>query len=208
MPMTLAASMPPITVVPMIWRATEPAPEAVHSGTQPRINANDVIRIGRSRSRAPSSAASTRSLPFLEFVLGELDNQNRVLGRQTDEHHQTDLRIHVASRSAPCRRARNAPSITRRSHSTANAPNTATGVLNRTLNGSDQLSYSAARIRKTNKQRESENHRRRHALLRLLLLERHAHVVVAHFARHAFERTLLPAPSWPARNCSPEPRSR
>ena len=64
MPITLAASMPPITVVPMIWRATEPAPDAVHNGTQPRINANDVIRIGRRRSRAPSSAASTRFLPF------------------------------------------------------------------------------------------------------------------------------------------------
>jgi hypothetical protein len=36
MPSMLAAVMPPITVVPMIWRATEPAPEAVQSGTQPR----------------------------------------------------------------------------------------------------------------------------------------------------------------------------
>src|SRR5215831_5896686 len=42
----LARSMPPITVVPMIWRATEPAPEAVHNGTQPRMNANEVIEIG------------------------------------------------------------------------------------------------------------------------------------------------------------------
>ena len=37
----------------------------------------------------------------------------------------------------------------RRSQRTANAPNTATGVLSNTLKGSDQLSYSAARIRKT-----------------------------------------------------------
>ena len=57
-PIALAASIPPITAVPIIWRATEPAPLAVHSGTQPRINANDVIKIGRSRSLAPSSAAS------------------------------------------------------------------------------------------------------------------------------------------------------
>jgi hypothetical protein len=33
----------------------------------------------------------------------------------------------------------------------ANAPSTATGVLSNTLNGSDQLSYSAAKIRNTNK---------------------------------------------------------
>ena len=64
MPITLAASMPPITVVPMIWRATDPAPVAVHNGTQPRINANEVIRIGRKRSRAPSNAASIRLFPF------------------------------------------------------------------------------------------------------------------------------------------------
>lgn len=42
------------------------------------------------------------------------------------------------------------PSTVRRSHNSPKAPNTATGVLSRTLNGSDQLSYSAARIRKTN----------------------------------------------------------
>ena len=38
----------------------------------------------------------------------------------------------------------------RRNHNTANAPNSATGVLNRTLNGNDQLSYRAAKIRNTN----------------------------------------------------------
>ena len=62
--MTLAAIIPPITVVPMIWRATEPAPVAVHNGTQPRTNANDVIKIGRRRSLAPASAASARGFPF------------------------------------------------------------------------------------------------------------------------------------------------
>src|ERR1700722_12074558 len=63
MPSTLAAVMPPITVVPMIWRATEPAPEAVQRGTQPRMNANEVIMMGRKRRRAPSSAASISGLP-------------------------------------------------------------------------------------------------------------------------------------------------
>ena len=42
------------------------------------------------------------------------------------------------------------PSTVRRSHSSPNAPATAIGVLSKTLNGNDQLSYSAARIRKTN----------------------------------------------------------
>ena len=38
-------------------------PLATHNGTHPRMNANDVIRIGRSLSFAPSSAASTRLIP-------------------------------------------------------------------------------------------------------------------------------------------------
>src|SRR3984885_13358725 len=54
MPIRLAANIPPITVVPMIWRATAPAPLAVQSGTQPRMNAKEVIRIGRRRSLGPS----------------------------------------------------------------------------------------------------------------------------------------------------------
>src|SRR5260370_42438843 len=40
------------------------APDAVHSGTQPRMNANEVIRTGRKRSLAPSSAASARGCPL------------------------------------------------------------------------------------------------------------------------------------------------
>ena len=40
-----------------------PAPVAVRNGTHPRMNANDVIRMGRSRSLAPSSAASASGLP-------------------------------------------------------------------------------------------------------------------------------------------------
>ena len=46
------------------------------------------------------------------------------------------------------------PSRTRRSQRTRKAPKTATGVLNRTLKGSDQLSYRAARMRNTTR---SEN---------------------------------------------------
>jgi hypothetical protein len=43
MPIALAASIPPITVVPITWRATEPAPDAIHNGTHPKMKAKDVI---------------------------------------------------------------------------------------------------------------------------------------------------------------------
>jgi hypothetical protein len=63
MPSSVAALMPEITAVPSTRRACAPAPAADHSGTQPRMNANDVIKIGRRRSRAASSAASISDLP-------------------------------------------------------------------------------------------------------------------------------------------------
>jgi hypothetical protein len=63
--MRVAASMPVITVVPMLWREIAPEPDAVHRGTQPRMKAKLVIRIGRRRLFAPASAASTACFPPL-----------------------------------------------------------------------------------------------------------------------------------------------
>ena len=60
---SVAASIPPITPVPMEWRLAEPAPELMASGTQPRMNASEVITMGRKRSLAASSAESKMPLP-------------------------------------------------------------------------------------------------------------------------------------------------
>ena len=57
--------IPPMTVVPTDCRAADPAPVASASGSTPRMNASDVIRIGRSRMRAASTAASTIDRPSL-----------------------------------------------------------------------------------------------------------------------------------------------
>ena len=61
--MTVAADMPAKTAVPSDHRDAEPAPVAIISGTTPRMKANDVMRIGRNRSLAPSIAASTIDRP-------------------------------------------------------------------------------------------------------------------------------------------------
>ena len=58
------ATIPPATAVPTEFRAAAPAPVASASGKTPRMNANDVIRIGLSRMRADSTAASTIDSPF------------------------------------------------------------------------------------------------------------------------------------------------
>ena len=79
MPIALAASIPPIAGAHH-WRATEPAPVAVHNGTQPRMNANEVIKIGRKRNpRAFQRRVFRRGFSVFVLLLGELHDQNRVL---------------------------------------------------------------------------------------------------------------------------------
>ena len=48
--------------MPIDLRALAPAPVASTSGTTPRMKANDVIRIGRNRARAASTADSSSGL--------------------------------------------------------------------------------------------------------------------------------------------------
>jgi hypothetical protein len=58
------------------------------------MNAKAVIRIGRKRSRAASSAASS-ALALLVLHLRELDDQDGVLGREADQHDEADLHVDV-----------------------------------------------------------------------------------------------------------------
>ena len=83
--------MPENTATPIAWRISAPAPVEMTSGSTPMMKASDVIRIGRSRSRLASIAACDRRAPG-EFQLArELDDQDRVLRRQADQHDQADL---------------------------------------------------------------------------------------------------------------------
>ena len=93
-PMVLAASMPAKTEVPTPRRLICAAPWATTSGANPRMKAIEVIITARNRVRAPRVAAS-RFASLLALLLGELDDQNPVLGRQRDQHDQPDLRIEV-----------------------------------------------------------------------------------------------------------------
>ena len=94
------------------------------------------MRIGRNRSRAASIAASRRLDAPVPHLVGELHDQDRVLGREPHHRDQPDLEVDVArqSRGARCRAARRARRTARRSS---------------TANGIDQLSYCAASTRKT-----------------------------------------------------------
>ena len=64
-PMVTATIIPKNTPVPIACRLAEPGPVANTIGSIPRINANDVIRIGRKRNCAACMADSITSLPCL-----------------------------------------------------------------------------------------------------------------------------------------------
>lgn len=58
-PSAVAVNMPKTTVVPISLRETLPAPVESANGKQPKINANEVIKIGRKRILEASMAALT-----------------------------------------------------------------------------------------------------------------------------------------------------
>ena len=150
------AIMPPATAVPTECRASRPAPVANTSGMTPRMKASDVIRIGRSRMRAASTAASAIVSPRPRSCSANSTIENAVLRRQADQHDQTDLAVHIVDQpAAPLREQR--------------AQN-ASGTDSRMMNGSVMLSYCAGERQVDEQQAQAEDHRRLAA--RLDLLER------------------------------------
>ena len=60
-PNSVLKVMPATTALPMDTRAPAPGPVATASGRQPRMNANEVIRDGRSQRRDATTAATTQA---------------------------------------------------------------------------------------------------------------------------------------------------
>ena len=69
MPKSVTPSMPLKTAMPSDCRISAPAPWAINSGSTPRMNAIEVMMIGRSRSRQASSVASRIGLPVRRITL-------------------------------------------------------------------------------------------------------------------------------------------
>ena len=127
--------MPPITPVPMARWAPELAPVAMASGSTPRMNANDVIRIGRKRRREASSVDSTRPLPsaYRSFAnstirIAFLADRPMMVIRPTLKNTSFGMPRKVTASTAPI---------------------TPSGTTSITDTGIDQLSYSAASTRNT-----------------------------------------------------------
>ena len=181
----VAVSMPPITPVPIACWLAEPAPLPIASGSTPRTNASDVIRIGRNRSLRRFHRRLAADLPCASQLARELDDQNRVLRRQPDRGQQADLEEHVVFQAAQRRRG--------------SAPSTPSGTTMITENGIDQLSYSAARHRNTT--RIESAYRSGACEPGLRFLQRHARPFVAdarrQLAHQLLHRRHRLAGAWP-----------
>ena len=70
-----------------------------HQGMTPSMKASEVIRMGLKRRCAASRTDSTRPWPRVQ-LLGELDDQHRVLGREADDGDHADLEVDVVLQAA------------------------------------------------------------------------------------------------------------
>ena len=114
--------------------ASGAVPAAKYGGTMWTKHA-EVIRIGRNRTRAASTAASNRTAPSAVGRGRELDDQDGVLARQTDQDHEADLHENVDVHAAEGYARQRA-----RKH---------IGTTRTTASGSDQLPYGPASTKKT-----------------------------------------------------------
>src|SRR5579871_16566 len=133
----VAATIPPNTVQPIVLRATELAPVASASGRTPSINAMDVINIGRRRSRTASSVPAITSMPRSTLSLANSTIRMAFFA---------DRPISVINPICAYTLLDSLVTIV----SAIIAPNTPIGTASNTENGTDQLSYNAARNRNTN----------------------------------------------------------
>src|SRR6266513_2436804 len=115
---------------------TDGTPRAeIARGSTPKMNASEVIRIGRKRSRAASSAAAAVDRPSWCFSTA----------------YSTIRMAFFAARPSSVTSPiwKYTSLVNPRSHTAASAPNVPNGSASRTDSGSDHFSYCAARIRNT-----------------------------------------------------------
>ena len=127
--------MPPITPVPMARWLAELAPEAMASGTTPAVKASEVIRMGRKRRCAASSAACSTLRPW---ACKSLANSMIRMAFFADRPMMVIRPIwKYTSLVSP------------RMFTPISTPSTPSGTTRITASGIDQLSYSADNARNT-----------------------------------------------------------
>ena len=135
MPNSVTPNMPLNTAVPSVRRISAPAPTATTSGTTPRMKANDVIMIGRSRSCTASSVARRGSAPS-----SRRDFANSTIRIAFLQARPTSTMKPICVKMLMSWRATQTPAMEQSRH---------IGTTRMTASGSDQLSYWAASTRNT-----------------------------------------------------------
>jgi hypothetical protein len=100
MPMNDANSMPPNTGVPTPRRASWEAPSATTSGKRPKMKGKRRHHDRTEAQPRPFDRGLEQGNALLTPLLGKLDDQNAVLGRETDQHHHADLGIKIEGEAA------------------------------------------------------------------------------------------------------------
>ncbi len=98
--MSVAASMPPITVVPMTRLATAPDPDAEperHAAENERERRHDDRT--QTQARALQRRFQQRSAALVG-KLRELNDQDCILGGHTDQHDEADLCVDIVFHAA------------------------------------------------------------------------------------------------------------
>ena len=129
--------MPPNTVYPMVLLATAPAPVANTNGNTPSIKAKEVITIGRNRSLIASIVAGIISTPLSTLSLANSTIRMAFFAASPIKVTNPICAYTLFANLGSKVRVRMAPK----------AP---IGTANNTENGTDQLSYNAARNKNTN----------------------------------------------------------
>ncbi len=129
--------MPLNTATPIAWRISDPAPWLVTSGETPAMNAMLVMRIGRRRSLAASTAARAGSNPSSCFALANSTIKIAFLAARP-----------ISTISPICVNTLLSPPLIM---TPAIAAKSVKGTIRITASGSRKLSYCAASTRNTSR---------------------------------------------------------
>ncbi len=127
--------MPANTAVPSVRRISAPAPSDITNGTTPRMKANDVIMIGRSRSCTASRVARRESAPSSRCAFA-----NSTIRMAFLQAKPTSTIKPICVKMLMSIFAMTTPAMAQSRH---------IGTTRMTASGSDQLSYWAASTRNT-----------------------------------------------------------
>ena len=94
-PITVPTSIPPTAAVPMVRLPIAPGPVATTSGKEAGDEGEGGHQDRPEPQLAPFDGRILDARPFLAPLHRELDDQDRVLAEQADQHDQADLGVDV-----------------------------------------------------------------------------------------------------------------